>query len=82
MLGVFKIAHLPQPTTGTSFGNFIYTTVLLSVMTTLHYHRLYQISSLEANLSLEDMKQLCVDRRHLHTGNIPTTTLIIKPDLF
>ena len=28
-------------------------------MTTLHYHRLYQISSLEANLSLEDMKQLC-----------------------
>ena len=34
-------------------------------MTTLHYHRLYQISSLEAGLSLEDMKQLCVDRRHL-----------------
>ena len=31
---------------------------LLSVMT-LHYHRLYQISSLEANLSLQDMKQLC-----------------------
>ena len=31
---------------------------LLSVMT-LHYHRLYQISSLEANLSLEDLKQLC-----------------------
>ena len=26
---------------------------LLSVMTTLHYHRLYQISSREANLSLE-----------------------------
>ena len=37
-------------------------------MTTLHYHRLYQISSLEVNLSLEDMKQLCVDRRHIHTG--------------
>ena len=36
-------------------------------MTTLHYHRLYQISSLEANLSLEDMKQLCVDRSHIHT---------------
>ena len=35
-------------------------------MTTLHYHRLYQISSLEANLSLEDMKQLCVDRSHIH----------------
>ena len=33
---------------------------LLSVITTLHYHRLCQISSLEANLSLEDMKQLCV----------------------
>ena len=30
-------------------------------MTTLHCHRLYQISSLAANLSLEDMKQLCVD---------------------
>ena len=41
---------------------------LLSVMTTLHYHRLYQISSLEANLSLEDMKQLRLDRSHLHTG--------------
>ena len=31
---------------------------LLAVMT-LHYHRLYQISSLETNLSLQDMKQLC-----------------------
>ena len=51
-------------------------------MSTLHYHRLYQISSLEANLSLEDMKQL-LDRSHLHTaGNIPTPKLIIKPDLF
>ena len=50
-------------------------------MTTLHYHRLYQISSLEANLSLEDMKRLYVDRSHLHTG-IPTPKLIIKPDLF
>ena len=39
---------------------------LLSVMSTLHYHRLYQISSLEANLSLEDMKQL-LDRSHLHS---------------
>ena len=41
-------------------------------MTTLHYHRLYQISSLEANLSLENMKQLCVDRSHVHTGIPPT----------
>ena len=40
-------------------------------MTTLHYHRLYQISSLEANLSLEDMKQLCVDRNHIHTVRPP-----------
>ena len=55
-------AHLPQPTTTTSLGNFNSYTPLLSVMTTLHYHRLYQISSLEANLSLEDMKQLSVDR--------------------
>ena len=31
---------------------------LLSVMT-IHYNRLYQISGLEGNLSLEDMKQLC-----------------------
>ena len=28
---------------------------LLPVMSTLHYHILYQISSLEANLSLEDI---------------------------
>ena len=38
-------------------------------MTTLNYHRLYQISSLEANLSLKDMKQLCVERSHLHQGS-------------
>ena len=36
---------------------------LLSVMTTLHYQRLYKISSLETNLKLEDMKQLCTDCR-------------------
>ena len=59
-------AHLPQPTTRTSLGNFNSYIPLLSVMATLHYHRLYQISSLEANLSLEDMKQLCVDRSHIH----------------
>ena len=29
---------------------------LLSIMT-LHYHRVYKTSSLEANLSLEDLKQ-------------------------
>ena len=45
---------------------------LLSVTTTLHYRRLYQILSLEANLSLEDMKQLCVDSCHIHTGIPPT----------
>ena len=32
--------------------------LLLSVMT-LRYHGLYQISSLEANLSLKDLKQSC-----------------------
>ena len=43
-------------------------------MTTLHYDRLHQISSLEANLSLEDMKQLCVDGSHINTGTgIPPT---------
>ena len=31
-------------------------TPLLSIMT-LHYHRVYKTSSLEANLSLEDLKQ-------------------------
>ena len=50
-------------------------------MRTLHHHRLYQISSLEANLSLEDMKQL-LDRSHLHTGNMPTPKLIINAHLF
>ena len=64
-------AHLPQPTTRTSLGNFSSYIPLLSVMTTLHYHRLYQTSSFEANLSLEDMKQLCVDRSHIHTGRPP-----------
>ena len=64
-------ANLPQPTTRTSLGNFSSYIPLLSVMTTLHYHRLYQISCLEANLSLEDMKQLCVDRSHIHTGRPP-----------
>ena len=54
---------------------------LFYVMSTLHYHRLYQISSLEANLSLEDMKQL-LGRSHLHTGNIPIPKLTIKSDLF
>ena len=63
--------HLPQPTTRTSLGNFNSYIPLLSVMTTLHYHRLYQISSLEANLSLEYMKQLCVDRSHIPTGRPP-----------
>ena len=44
-------------------------------MTTLHCYRLYQISSLEANLSLEDIKQLCVDRSHIHTGiSLPPKT--------
>ena len=40
-------------------------------MTALHCLRLYQISSLEADLSLEDMKQLCVDRSHIHIGTPP-----------
>ena len=57
-----KLLLVPQPTTGTSFGNFIYTTIICNDYT-LHYHRLYQISSLEANLSLEDMRQLCTECR-------------------
>ena len=38
---------------------------------TLHYHRLNQISSLEASLSLEDMKQLF--RSHLYRYTYPKT---------
>ena len=53
---------------------------LLSVMT-LHYHRLYQISSLEANLSLEDLKQLCRQNPPSQVY-LPTPKLIIRPDLF
>ena len=44
------------------YRNFIY-----SVMT-LHYHRVYKISSLEANLSLEDLKQFC-RQTHPKTNN-------------
>ena len=71
-----KMTHLPQPTTGTSFLWEISYISLFFVITTPYYPiRLYQISSsLEANSSLEDMKQLCecVDRSHLHTGIIST----------
>ena len=49
-----KMAHLPLPTTGT-FLKISYNIPLLSVMT-IHYNRLYQISSLEANFSSKDMK--------------------------
>ena len=65
-----KMAHLPQPTTRTSFGNFTYTTIVCSDYTPLS--QTIQISSLEANLSLEDMKQFCVYRSHIHTGISPT----------
>ena len=40
---------------------------LLSLMT-LHYHGVYKISSLDANLSLEDLKQLC-RQTHPKTNN-------------
>ena len=49
-----KMAHLPLPTTGTSFLLEISYISLISVTTTLHYHRIYH--SFEANSSLEDMK--------------------------
>ena len=45
---------------------------ILSEMT-LHYHGVYQISSLEANLSLEDLKG---------SAGRPSPKLMIKPDLF
>ena len=37
---------------------------------TLHYHRLYKISSLEANLSLQDMKQLS-QQKTISEVNLP-----------
>ena len=40
---------------------------LLSVMT-LYYHRVYKVSILEANSSLEDLKQLC-RQTHAKTNN-------------
>ena len=57
-----------------------YTDPLLSAVT-LQYHRLYQISSLEANLSLEDLKQLCRTKPPSQVY-LPTPKLIIRPDLF
>ena len=48
-----KMALLPQPTTG-PLSEISYIPLLSGM--TLHYHRLYQISSLEANFSSEDMK--------------------------
>ena len=47
---------------------------------TLRYHRLYQISSLEANLSLEDMKYLALKTEA--TLCIHTPKLTTKSDLF
>ena len=45
-----------------------------------HYcHRLYQISSVAANLSLEDLKQLCREKSPSQVYLL-TPKLIIKPD--
>ena len=55
------------PSTGTSFGNVTYTT--FSVMT-LHYRRLYQISSVGSR-NLEDIKQPC-SVKATFTGYQPT----------
>ena len=41
-----------------------------NLISTIKYYN--QISSLEANLSLEDMKKLCIDGGHIHTGIPPT----------
>ena len=70
-----KMAHLPLPTTGT-FLKISYNIPLLSVMT-LHYNRLYQISSLEANFSSKDMKQLCrqTEATFLHRYTYPKTNM-------
>ena len=62
------------------FWEISYIHPLLSVMT-LHYHRLYEVSSLEANLSLEDLKQLC-RQKSLSQVYLPTPKLIIKSDSF
>ena len=51
---------------------------------TLHYHRLYQISSLKANFSSEHMKYLAlwIDREEATFTGIHTPKLITKPHLF
>ena len=51
-----KMAHLLQPKTGTSFALEISYIRLLSVVA-LHYHRLYQILSLETNFSSVDRQK-------------------------
>ena len=52
------LAHLPHQRHGPLL-EITYILPVFSVMT-LHYHRLDQISSLvQANVNLEDMKQLC-----------------------
>ena len=48
-----KMVYLPQPQQQGPLLEISYIP-LLSVMT-FHYHRLYQISSLEANIILEDI---------------------------
>ena len=64
-----KMAHLSQPTTGTSFGKFIYTTIVCNDYTPLSL----AISNFkfEANLSLEDMTQLCRQNPPSHRYTYP-----------
>ena len=42
--------------------------ILLLAVMTLHYHRVYKTSSLEANLSSKDREQLC-RQNHPKTNN-------------
>ena len=67
----WPFAFTPVP--GTSFGNVTYTT--FSVMT-LHYRRLYQISSVGSR-NLEHIKQPC-SVKATFTGYQPTLKLKIK----
>ena len=50
--------HACKAAAGGPLLEILYIDPLLSVMI-LYYNKLYQISSLEANLILEDLKQLC-----------------------
>ena len=72
--------HACKAAAGRPLLEISYIDPLLPVMI-LYNNRLYQISSLEANLILEDLKQLCRQKPPSQVY-LPTPKLILKPNLF